>query len=235
MGKPVVGVSRTGCAPRHGVEPYASAGAVDEKLRVCQRCKETKVEDDFEGRRHVCKVCRAGYKRELRKHQFAQLRCIACGKEHNSGRRRCDTCRARKREDHARRSAARRERRKCAVCGVDLLGRQQKRCAECAAKSHDWRVSRRQEVKRHVIDHYGGVCACCSETCLSMLTIDHVAGDGSKHRRQLGRGRRGGFEFYQWLIRAGLPTGFAVLCFNCNYSKYLNSGVCEHLLPRGDA
>jgi hypothetical protein len=53
------------------------------------------------------------------------------------------------------------------------------------------------------------------------LTIDHIDGGGSQHRREVG-GR-----IARWLIAQGLPDGFQTLCHNCNYAKY-RLGVCPH-------
>lgn len=72
-------------------------------------------------------------------------------------------------------------------------------------------------------------CACCGETYLAFLTIDHIYGGGSAHTRQLGV--HGG-EFYSWLKRQGYPPGFQVLCFNCNSGRHMNGGVCPHEYDR---
>jgi hypothetical protein len=74
-------------------------------------------------------------------------------------------------------------------------------------------------LKMDVLNAYGGpVCACCGETLLEGLTIDHVNGDGAKHRRELGTSL-GGSRFYSWLKKHGYPAGFQVLCFTCNVAK----------------
>ena len=75
---------------------------------------------------------------------------------------------------------------------------------------------------------YGGACACCGTDHLDFLTIDHIDGRGAEHRTHL-FGDRGmsGVHFYRWLHKNGMPTGFQVLCFNCNVSKHLG-GICAH-------
>ena len=65
------------------------------------------------------------------------------------------------------------------------------------------------------LEHYGKTCACCGETRWQFLAIHHVNGGGGKHRLELG----GANQFYQWLKREGYPTGFGVLCHNCNQAK----------------
>lgn len=73
--------------------------------------------------------------------------------------------------------------------------------------------------------HYGRACACCGAT--ENLTIDHINGDGSQHRRELyGDSQRGSTRFYIWLIKQGFPPGYQTLCHPCNASKK-NSERCR--------
>ena len=80
--------------------------------------------------------------------------------------------------------------------------------------------------KATVIGHYGGKCACCGEDRIGFLTIDHVNNDGAKHRKEIGKA-----GLYMWLIRYNFPTTYELqcLCFNCNYGKNHNGGVCPHV------
>ncbi len=102
------------------------------------------------------------------------------------------------------------------------------RCNSCKQKAKDnnaklWRKYNR-ELKIEVMEHYGGCrCACCGETTIEFLQIDHVNGNGSKHRKEIG----GGNKMYKWLKRNGYPSGFQVLCANCNFAKGKN-GICPH-------
>jgi len=82
-------------------------------------------------------------------------------------------------------------------------------------------------IKMDVMDHYGGVCQCCGESELAFLTIDHIHGGGSKHRREIGS--VGGRTFYRWLQKNNYPAGFQTLCMNCNLAKGKN-GICPHKL-----
>jgi hypothetical protein len=80
--------------------------------------------------------------------------------------------------------------------------------------------------KQMVVDAYGGRCACCGETELRFLSIDHINNDGADHRRELKS--KGGFSFYLWLQRQGFPKdNFQCLCMNCNFGK-LRTGICPH-------
>jgi hypothetical protein len=81
------------------------------------------------------------------------------------------------------------------------------------------------KLKLDTILAYGGYCACCYETELVFLTIDHINGGGNKHRQSLGL--KGGMDFYRWLRKQGYPDGFQVLCMNCQWGKRYN-GICPH-------
>lgn len=66
------------------------------------------------------------------------------------------------------------------------------------------------------------LCACCSETHIEFLAIDHVNGGGYQHRKSLGNG-----HLWAWFIKSGFPQGFQVLCHNCNMAKGFYS-ACPH-------
>ena len=87
-----------------------------------------------------------------------------------------------------------------------------------------------QAIKLVVLTHYSGVgypsCNCCKESIMDFLTIDHINGGGTKHRKLTGVGT----QMYRWLIKNNYPEGFQVLCFNCNCAKGLNgnNNKCPH-------
>jgi hypothetical protein len=83
----------------------------------------------------------------------------------------------------------------------------------------------RQSLRKEIIAGYGGLCECCGESNWEFLTIDHVNGDGSTHRKEL---MEQGTRLYTWLKRNDYPKdGFRLLCFNCNCSiGFL--GYCPH-------
>src|SRR3990167_6865126 len=84
--------------------------------------------------------------------------------------------------------------------------------------------------KRRVVclEWYGGVppsCACCGESVIQFLTINHTDGrygSGNKHRKSLDS-----MEISRWLVRNDFPDGFNVLCHNCN-SASGHYGECPH-------
>ena len=83
--------------------------------------------------------------------------------------------------------------------------------------------------KLQVFEHYSGGtprCACCGETHMEFLALDHIAGGGTKHRA-MHTGGLGGLKTYRWAIKNGFPAIFRVLCHNCN-SAYGFFGYCPH-------
>jgi hypothetical protein len=102
------------------------------------------------------------------------------------------------------------------------------RCEPCYERQLVQNGIWRERVKREAMDNYGGSsCACCGETNMLMLTLDHVCQDGASNRRS-GRDVTG-FRFYSKLKQRGYPPGFRVLCFNCNHACfYSEDGRCPH-------
>lgn len=83
-------------------------------------------------------------------------------------------------------------------------------------------------LKIEVFTHYSGgtpKCACCGETIIQFLSIDHLLSGGSAHRATIKRS--GGEQFYYWLKKNGYPGGYGVLCYNCNCAKGFFGG-CPH-------
>ena len=80
------------------------------------------------------------------------------------------------------------------------------------------------ERKREVIIYYGGgklMCVTCGEGRLACLSIDHIEGGGTNHRRQL---RAWGDLFYRWLKAQNYPKGYQTLCMNCQFVKRSENG-----------
>lgn len=173
--------------------------------------------------------------------------CKGCGREFSterSGRMwRCQPCTTAyqaelSRRDHERHAGYSRNYR--AKLGSDYRERMTRRRADAIAAMtpDELSVFRRKEadksarlnalLRQDVLAAYGGPrCACCGESEPLFLSIDHVDNDGAEMRRS-GVHSRGGTQFYQWLRKSGFPTGFQVLCMNCNLGKHRNQGVCPH-------
>lgn len=86
--------------------------------------------------------------------------------------------------------------------------------------------TRRYIYKYLALNHYSNgdiKCACCGENNQFFLTIDHVNNDGNLHRKEISSG-----ALYSWLKSHNYPTGFQVLCYNCNMVKG-HYGICIHL------
>ena len=93
-------------------------------------------------------------------------------------------------------------------------------CKECV---HQDVLERQTRCKILVLAHYGGwppKCACCGESEIRFLTIDHVENIGKDRKR-------GGKLLAQDLVRLKFPPGFQILCYNCNLAKGIY-GVSPH-------
>ena len=87
----------------------------------------------------------------------------------------------------------------------------------------------RDKYRAKIITHYGGRCVCCGESEPKFLSIDHINGDGRKHRELIGAGKQGKAygTFYRWIIAHNFPLTLQLLCYNCNLSKGFY-GKCPH-------
>ena len=114
---------------------------------------------------------------------------------------------------------------KCIRCGK-LRDRGTKLlCSQCAPLHAQKTKSYHTKVKLAALDAYGErKCACCGESRLEFLTIDHINNDGAAHRKSIGGG---GIKLYMWLKQNSYPVGFRVLCWNCNSSLGCH-GYCPH-------
>lgn len=88
----------------------------------------------------------------------------------------------------------------------------------------------RQKLRKTVLNHYGNNnphCVCCYENKIEFLSLDHIKGGGNKQRKAIKRGSR---EHWKWFVDNIFPTGFRILCHNCNLS-YGFYGYCPHQQP----
>lgn len=95
-------------------------------------------------------------------------------------------------------------------------------------KNKDYIRERRLGIKKRVMDGYGGMCACCGESNIHFLTIDHINNDGGERRKN--KLDRGGNVLYSKILEKNFPDIFQVLCFNCNLAKSHHGGTCPHKL-----
>ena len=109
-----------------------------------------------------------------------------------------------------------------------ILEQRRKYCQENRGKKLEcqrkWGKKNRKEIRYKVLYYYSKgklECACCKEKIYEFLSIDHINGGGAKHSREINR------DLYGWLIRNNFPSGFQVLCHNCNFAKG-HYGKCPH-------
>lgn len=96
-------------------------------------------------------------------------------------------------------------------------------CERC----REAQLSYQKSIKQKVVDAYGGKCQCvwgCDVKDLGFLSLDHVNNDGKTHRLSLGRS-----NVYADVLRQGCPDIFQVLCYNCNFGRAKNKGICPHI------
>lgn len=77
-------------------------------------------------------------------------------------------------------------------------------------------------------DHYGYQCTCCGESRRDFLTIEHLNGGGSAHRK---RSPGGADRIIREIRDAGWPKEYTTLCMNCNFAKW-RKGVCPHVVEK---
>jgi len=87
---------------------------------------------------------------------------------------------------------------------------------------------RSKQFKEKIFKHYtAGTMECQCERCnvkgIEFLTVDHVNGDGYKHKS------KGAWNYmlYKKIIDDGFPDTYKILCWNCNCTKKNNS-KCGH-------
>lgn len=77
------------------------------------------------------------------------------------------------------------------------------------------------KLKEEVLTYYGsGKLACikCGFSDIRALSIDHLNGNGAKHRKEVAS-EGGGSNFYAWLKKQDFPEGYQTLCMNCQWIK----------------
>lgn len=92
-----------------------------------------------------------------------------------------------------------------------------------------WEEEYRTKKKTLVMSYYTkGTMKCQCPKCdikgINFLTIEHINGGGSMHRKTI---KRRGRSFYNWIVKNNYPKEYTVLCWNCNCSKK-NGGICAH-------
>ena len=187
-------------------------------MRICSKCAVAKEATEFyvtRGRPIAeCKSCHSERSRKYREsHAEAVKRKNAAWRRTSSGKALM---------------AAAQKRWKAKNPGVANA-----RTKEWRLKNYQRATAKQREIDRRyktaAYEAYGGfICACCSETMVQFLSIDHVNNDGGNHRK--GVPRR---NLYKWLKANNYPPGFQILCMNCNFGKARNGGICPHKTSEG--
>lgn len=106
-------------------------------------------------------------------------------------------------------------------CGKFLALTSKSRCQGCL--DSDRRIQ--AEMRDKVLTAYGRKCACCGESEVRFLAVDHIEGKGNQHRLSVGGNKKS--PILRWLIKHNFPPEFQLLCHNCNMATYIY-GICPH-------
>ena len=130
------------------------------------------------------------------------MKCWRCSQQAEGGYKSCSRCRKHERERYAKIPKE----------------KKRKRSSTPAQKANSRLQAKKKQRIKHdmVFDHYGRVCVRCGNKDIDVLTIDHIDNQGSKHRDKIGNS-----GLYGWIIKNNFPSGFQVLCRNCNWKKHL--------------
>lgn len=77
-------------------------------------------------------------------------------------------------------------------------------------------MGRYSDVKRELIERYGGRCVACGCEEMAVLSLDHINDDGHEEKRSTGKR---GFSWYTHVLRQPLRDDLQVLCMSCQYRK----------------
>lgn len=119
----------------------------------------------------------------------------------------------------------------CRNCPKPLAEGSESFCEYHREKDRTYSRSKsKREIKKFkdaCLDAYGKKCICCGEETKEFLTIDHEGGNGNEHRKSLFKHNVGGVHMYRWLKKNNFPSGYRILCMNCNWATRYNP-VCPH-------
>lgn len=143
------------------------------------------------------KICKKGL------HQFEGRRCLECAKAYNHA-----YYRTHKEKIQAYTATHKKEKKAYNIVYAIAHPEKQKEY--------------RKKLRSVILNHYGGKCICCGETQKEFLAVDHISGNGAKHRKEIGSS-----NIYWWIKKNNFPPGFQILCHNCNLAKGFY-GSCPH-------
>lgn len=183
--------------------------------------------------KHIAKddgltLCGVDQSRVLLTTVVADITCRSCVRSFSRflPTRTCSTCKIEKPldDEHFASFKSHRSQRRfrswCKPCENERMKQWRKLRPELVVKSSRMYHA---NLRLGALKHYSNgtmTCACCSESEVLFLCLDHINGGGNAHRRSL-REPGSGFHLYRWLKDQGYPLGFQVLCYNCNMAKHL--------------
>jgi len=180
---------------------------------LCQRCGKN---PPIKGRK-TC-GCDDVYLAQRRKDRIDNSQCVGCAADITEKSLYCELCQEKSRKLQRRKKAQRRKNGLCTSCGGATHEEGARICLRCRATSRN----HKKRIKEEVFEVYGKTCKCCGEENPAFLTMDHIDGGGTAHRKS------GASDIYKWLRSNRFPSGYQILCFNCNCGRSVNGGICPH-------
>ncbi len=80
-----------------------------------------------------------------------------------------------------------------------------------------------RKLRESILKNYGNACECCKENIYEFLCLDHINGDGGKHRKAGIKGK----NMLLWVRDNNYPDTIRILCYNCNNAVRYGR-VCPH-------
>lgn len=81
----------------------------------------------------------------------------------------------------------------------------------------DWQAQKRDTLKYAVVNVLTdgeGTCRSCGQGDIDVLNVDHIENNGMEHRKKVPTS-----SILRWIIQNDYPSGFQILCANCNLKK----------------
>jgi hypothetical protein len=164
-------------------------------LFLCRMCEQHLPATEYYWNKHGkresgCKDCHSVAAREYNEKHRERNRAIGLSRYANGGKER--------QRQYSRANAAK----------ILAYPSRKTRKAQLKSKYH--------QLRSEMFDAYGHACTCCGEAHREFLTLEHLKGGGTKHRRAAG----GTYQILLALKASGWPKDdYTVLCMNCNWAE----------------
>jgi hypothetical protein len=174
----------------------------------------------------VQKLTRAEYLKGWRAERKSKGLCFRCDDPVTTiGTVHCEKCSTRSKPYEAALRAQRKQDGLCALGCGQVAAEGKVRCDDCTKSHSDYQKNEYRKLKHEIVIAYGEECICCGERIEMLLTLDHKLNDGSLARQ---KSNYNALTHYREVLAAGCPDTYQLLCWNCNYGKFRNGGVCPH-------